>query len=102
MKLGVLTAPFPDTDLMEVADWTASEGMEALEIACWPAASGETRRYAGTSHIDVDGFSASKAEEITSALGAKGIEISFVDYIHYNEVCSQTIGQLNSVCKGIL
>jgi sugar phosphate isomerase/epimerase len=80
MKLGVLTAPFPDTDLMEVADWTASEGMEALEIACWPAASGETRRYAGTSHIDVDGLSASKAEEITSALGAKGIEISGLGY----------------------
>ena len=25
MKLGLLTAPFPDTPLMEVADWAAGE-----------------------------------------------------------------------------
>ena len=28
-------------------------GFEVLEIACWPAAAGPTRRYAGTTHIDV-------------------------------------------------
>ena len=53
MKLGILTAPFPETPLLEVADWAASVGFEALEIACWPRTSGPTRRYAGTSHIDV-------------------------------------------------
>src|SRR5204862_3723839 len=52
MKLGFLTAPFPETPLMEVADWAASSGFEVLEIACWPVPSGPTRRYAGTSHID--------------------------------------------------
>ncbi len=26
MKLGLLTAPFPTTPLMEVADWTAANG----------------------------------------------------------------------------
>ena len=31
MKLGLLTAPFPDTDLAEVADWSASVGLETLE-----------------------------------------------------------------------
>ena len=53
MKLGFLTAPFPETPLMEVADWAAGNGFEVLEIACWPQATGPTRRYAGTSHIDV-------------------------------------------------
>ena len=53
MKLGFLTAPFPETPLMEVAGWAAGAGFEVLEIACWPAAGGSTRRYAGTSHIDV-------------------------------------------------
>ena len=48
MKLGLLTAPFPDTPLMEVADWASSAGFEALEIACWPKSTGPTRRYAGT------------------------------------------------------
>ena len=36
MKLGMLTAPFPDTPLLEVADWASRAGFEALEIACWP------------------------------------------------------------------
>ena len=36
MRLGFLTAPFPDTPLMEVADWAAATGFEVLEIACWP------------------------------------------------------------------
>ena len=53
MKLGILTAPFPDTPLFEVADWAAASGFEALEIAAWPKATGPTRRYAGTSHVDV-------------------------------------------------
>src|ERR1700690_3233820 len=53
MKLGFLTAPFPQTPLMEVRDWAAGAGFEVLEIACGPAASGPPRRYAGTSHIDV-------------------------------------------------
>ena len=53
MRLGLLTAPFPETPLMDVVDWTAANGFESIEIACWPRTSGTTRRYAGTSHIDV-------------------------------------------------
>ena len=53
MRLGFLTAPFPDTPLSEVADWAAANGFESLEIACWPRSTGTARRYAGTSHIDV-------------------------------------------------
>ena len=40
MKLGFLTAPFPETPLMDVADWAAGAGFEVLEIACWPKATG--------------------------------------------------------------
>ena len=80
MKLGLLTAPFEDTDLMQVADWTAANGMSALEVACWPASGGEKRRYAGTSHIDVDGLGASQGAEIVGGLAEKGIEISGLGY----------------------
>ena len=61
MKLGFLTAPFPETPLLEVADWAAGAGFEVLEIACWPRADGPVRRYAGTSHIDVANLSAGQA-----------------------------------------
>lgn len=80
MKLGLLTAPFEDTDLMDVADWTAANGMSALEIACWPASGGDRRRYAGTSHIDVDTLGKAQAMEITDALAARGIEVSGLGY----------------------
>ena len=80
MKLGILTAPFPDTKLLDVADWCASVGFEAIEIACWPAAGGEARRYAGTSHIDVEGLTRSEASEIAENLKSKGISISGLGY----------------------
>ena len=80
MKLGFLTAPFPDTPLMQVADWAASAGFEALEIACWPKSTGPTRRYAGTSHIDVANTSPAAAKEVRAALAAKGISISALGY----------------------
>ncbi|QIG50255.1 sugar phosphate isomerase/epimerase [Nordella sp. HKS 07] len=80
MKLGLLTAPFPDTPLEEVAQWAAASGFAALEIACWPKASGPTRRYAGTCHIDVAGISAGEAREIATRLAETGLAISALGY----------------------
>ena len=76
MRLGLLTTPFPNTTLMEVADWTAANGFESIEIACWPVATGPTRRYAGTSHIDVANLSKAQATELVEEIGAKGLGIS--------------------------
>ena len=76
MKLGLLTAPFPETPLDEVADWTAANGFTTIEIAAWPASSGDSRRYAGTSHVDVDGMSEAQASEVVDRMGQRGLEIS--------------------------
>jgi sugar phosphate isomerase/epimerase len=80
MKLGILTAPFPETPLDDVADWAKASGFEALEIACWPRSGGSTRRYAGTSHIDVAKLSKSEATEIAGSLAEKGLQISALGY----------------------
>ena len=80
MKLGILTAPFPDTPLVEVAKWASSVGFEALEIACWPKSAGATRRYAGTSHIDVAKLSAPQAKDIVAKLKARKLSISGLGY----------------------
>jgi len=80
MKLGILTAPFPDTPLLDVAAWASDSGFEALEIACWPRSSGPTRRYAGTSHIDVAAISASEGKELVAALAEKKLTISGLGY----------------------
>ena len=80
MRLGFLTAPFPDTPLPDVADWAAANGFESLEIACWPRSAGGARRYAGTSHIDVANLSESEAKEIVDDLASKGLAISGLGY----------------------
>ena len=81
MKLGLLTAAFPDLTLEHVAEWAASEGYEMLEVACWPAAGGERRRYAGVSHIDVDGFD---PDEVLGILDRHGLSISALAYYPNN------------------
>lgn len=76
MKLGLLTAPFAETPLGEVAGWASSAGFEALEIACWPKSSGTSRRYAGTTHIDAASTSATLAKEIVAELAEKKLTVS--------------------------
>ena len=76
MKLGFLTAPFPDTALEDVAEWAGANGFESLEIACWPPSKGPSRRYAGTSHIDVTDLSESRASEIVDMVASHGLSIS--------------------------
>jgi len=80
MKLGLLTAPFADETLMQVADWSASAGFEALEIACWPTAGAEKRRYAGTAHVAVEGMTPAHARDIMGALDDKGLSVSAPGY----------------------
>jgi sugar phosphate isomerase/epimerase len=81
MKLGLLTAALPDRTLEEVAAWASAEGFEALEIACWPAAGGERRRYAGVTHIDVDEFD---PDEVHAILGRYALAISSLAYYPNN------------------
>ena len=80
MKLGLLTAPFEDTPLNDVADWAGQNGFSAFEVACWPASGGEKRRYAGTSHIDVDGITKAQGDDIKGGLADRDIKISGLGY----------------------
>lgn len=80
MELGILTAPFEDMDLMDVASWAGGNGFSAMEVACWPTSGGEKRRYAGTSHINVDNLSTGQASEIKTGLVEQGISVSGLGY----------------------
>jgi sugar phosphate isomerase/epimerase len=81
VKLGFLTAAFPDLSLEQVADWAAVEGFEALEVACWPGSGSERRRYAGVTHIDVDDLDPDAVREL---LERHGLEISALAYYPNN------------------
>ncbi|MGO1973850.1 MAG: sugar phosphate isomerase/epimerase family protein [Propionibacteriaceae bacterium] len=84
MKLGLLTAPFEDQSLMEVARWAASVDYEQLEVASWPSAGAESRRYAGTAHLPIEDLTEARAGEIVGELAEAGISISGLAYYPNN------------------
>lgn len=79
MKLGLLTAAFPELKLEEIARWAAENGFESLEITCWPYEKA-ARRYAGVTHINVDGITPQTAKEIRAMLKNYGLDISAMAY----------------------
>ena len=79
MKLGLITAICEGMDFEEVVDFAAENGLECLEVACWPEG-GAQRRYAGVSHINVDGLTPEKAQSIKDLCAQKGVEISSLAY----------------------
>jgi sugar phosphate isomerase/epimerase len=80
LKLGLLTAAFPSLSLAEVAGWASDNEFQALEIACWPAAGAERRRYAGVCHIDVDALDANAIRSVHGLLESRGLTISSLAY----------------------
>ncbi len=79
MKLGLMTAAFPDLSLDQLAAWASENGFEMLEIACWPPGKAE-RRYAGVTHIDVTDFDKAKADEVHAIMDKYALEISSLGY----------------------
>lgn len=77
MKLGLLTAAFPDRTLEQVADWASANGYAALEVACWPAGEGAARRYSGVSHIDVERLD---PDGVCAVLADRGLTLSALAY----------------------
>jgi len=84
MKLGLLTAPFENTPLLDVAQWAGSNGYSMLEVACWPASKVEQRRYAGTSHIDADSLTTESATQLVADLAERGVTMSALGYYPNN------------------
>jgi len=79
MKLGLMTAAFPDKSLRDVAEWASETGFEMLELACWPVGKA-TRRYAGVTTLDVTNFSRKDADEARAILDENELEVSSLGY----------------------
>src|SRR2546426_4411622 len=81
VKLGLMTAAFSRLTLDQLASWSAANGYEMLEIACWPRVSGERRRYSGVSHIDVERLDPGRVRDV---LDRSRLEISSLAYYPNN------------------
>ncbi len=79
MKLGLLSAAFPNWSLEQFVGWAAANGFEMVELACWPHEKA-TRRYAGVSTLDVDALDAAGAAKVRALLQDKHLEISSLAY----------------------
>jgi sugar phosphate isomerase/epimerase len=84
MKLGLMTAALGGMELDALAAWASAERFQTLEIASWPRVTGDNRRYAGVSHIDVDALDAAGAAAIRRKLDGHGLEISSLAYYPNN------------------
>jgi sugar phosphate isomerase/epimerase len=79
MKLGFFTAILPDLSFDQVLDFAAAQRFRCLEIACWPAGRAE-RKFAGVTHIVVDGLTRMQADDINGRCARRAVAISALGY----------------------
>lgn len=79
MKLGLVSAILDSCSYEEMIDIVAENGLDCVEVACWPVGKSE-RRYAGVSHINVDELDDEKCKYIIKYAADKGVEISSLAY----------------------
>ena len=75
MKLGLVSAILDGWNFEEMIDTVSEMGFSCVDAACWPQGKAE-RRYAGVSHIDVDGLDDEKAAYILDYCRKKQVELS--------------------------
>ncbi len=79
MQLGLVSAILDQSDFYEMIDIVAENGLDCVEVACWPAGKAE-RRYAGVSHIDTENLTKEQAEEYKDYAAEKKVAISALAY----------------------
>ncbi len=79
MRLGFFSAILPDLSLAKVLEFAAMGGFSCIEVACWPTEKAD-RRFAGITHIDVDGFENAQADEVKQLCSQAKVGISALGY----------------------
>lgn len=79
MKLGLVSAILPDLTFEEVVDYASAVGFECLEVCCWPRGKA-VRRYAGITHIDLEGLTPEKIAYYRDYAKKRGVSISSLGY----------------------
>jgi sugar phosphate isomerase/epimerase len=77
LKLGFVSAILADFGFEHVVDYAAKNDFQCVEMMCWPGGSGDTRRYAGVTHIDVEKMDAKYIQHYTKE---RNVSISGLGY----------------------
>ncbi len=81
MKLGFLTACFPQVPLERIVPWAAEQGFDTLEVAAWPY---DSSRDYQASHVRAESFTRDDAERVKDLFGQHGLGISAMAYYDNN------------------
>ncbi|HAB16845.1 MAG TPA: sugar phosphate isomerase/epimerase family protein [Verrucomicrobiota bacterium] len=79
MQLGFVSAILPELTLDEVLAFAAAERFACVEAMCWPVGRAE-RKYAGITHIDVDGFTQARADKVQAMCQKRGVSLTALGY----------------------
>jgi sugar phosphate isomerase/epimerase len=79
IQLGFVSAILPELRLEEVLSFANAEGFACVELMCWPKGKA-ARRYAGVTHVDVEGFDESAAKRVLTLVDELGVSISGLGY----------------------
>jgi sugar phosphate isomerase/epimerase len=77
MQLGFVTSIFADQPLEPVLAFAGAEGYQCVEVQCWPAGG---RLHGGVTHLDVDGFTKARADEVRGLCEKYRVGISALGY----------------------
>src|SRR5678816_794214 len=79
MKLGFVSAIFPELSFEQVLEFAGREQFQCCEVMCWPIGKAE-RRFAGTTNIDVEDFTAARADDVNGLCVRHGVALSGLGY----------------------
>ena len=79
MQLGFVSAILPELNLDQVLAFAAAERFACVEAMCWPIGKAE-RKFAGVTHVDVNGFTKARAEETHALCARHGVWLSALGY----------------------
>ncbi len=79
MKLGFVSAIFPDLSLDQVLEFAGGEGFDCVEVMCWPPG-GPDRAYGGVCHIDCSEFTQGMADDVRALCDKHRVAISALGY----------------------
>jgi sugar phosphate isomerase/epimerase len=79
MKLGFVSAILPELNLDEVLAFAAAERFTCVEVMCWPVGKAE-RKFAGVTHIDINGLTQTRADDVNALCAKHGVSLSGLGY----------------------
>lgn len=79
MRIGFVSAIFPDQTLDEVVLFAAAAGFKSVELMCWPPGRAD-RRYAGVTHLDVTALDPEEIGRVHDLLDRSNLTISGLGY----------------------